>query len=273
MGSKLKTLFTLQGHEVQALGRKHFALSQDELSGTLKGATAVIHLAGESIAKRWTRTHRQKIYDSRISTTRKLVDAMLDMEYPPAVFISASAKDIYPAEGVYDESAETFADTFLGRVCRDWEAEALRASTRCRTLLFRFALVMGKDGGALKAMLPVFRWGFGGKIGSGKQKMPWIHIDDVMAAFQLALKQEQISGPVNIVAPGLVTNKEFTKTLAGVLNRPAVFTLPTPLLTLVLGKQANLLTRGQSVIPGKLRRHDFEFRFPKLEGALQELLR
>lgn len=272
VGSKVRLMFQLLGHDVLPLGREVFDLEAPGLAEKLEGSSVIIHLAGAPIMRRWTKKYRQTIYDSRVQTTTRLTEAISQMAQKPEVFICASAVGIYPESGAHDEQSDAVADTFLGEVCRDWEAAATKAQFACQTIMFRFGVILGDDGGALKQMLPPFKAGIGGPIGHGRQMMSWVHIEDVLGAFQFALKKPELSGPVNITSPHPVTNKAFTKKLASTLRRPAIIPIPPLALKVMYGKAAETLTHGQTALPGKLENHGFFFRFPKLEEAFGDLL-
>lgn len=273
VGKKVARLFSLKGHEVTGIGREAFLLDASELAKGLRGSDVIIHLAGAPILKRWTKKHRQEIYNSRVMTTRRLTDAMRFMDPLPHTFICASAVGIYPGTGAHDEQSQAVSDGFLGKVCRDWETMAARAPVGCRPLMFRFGIILGDDGGALKQMLLPFRLGLGGRIASGRQKMSWVHIEDVLGAMLFVLDHPNIKGPVNITAPTPVTNAGFTKALARTLRRPALFPLPAFLLQIPFGQAASVLTGGQVALPAKLEVNRYKFRFPDIEGALRDLLR
>ncbi len=271
LGGKLTGYFQAQGHKVVALNRVDFSKDADALAAKIEGSAVVIHLAGAPIAKRWTAKHKQQICDSRIMTTRKLVEAMQRMPAPPDCFICASAVGIYADEGEHGESSTGFSDGFLGRVCLDWEAEAARAKPLCRTLMFRFGIILGRNGGALRQMALPFKMGLGGRIASGKQMMSWIHIDDVAGIVAFAISHSGLNGPVNICAPEAVSNLTFTKALAKALRRPAIFPVPAIMLKLVFGQGAVVLTGGQAARPDKLQEHGYRFRHPLLDKALQHI--
>ncbi len=273
LGGHLFNYFNKQGYELIALKRSDFSKDAAALAEKIEGSAVVIHLAGAPIAKRWTVKHKQQIYDSRILTTRKLVDALQQMSAPPDCFICASAVGIYADEGLHGESSTGFSDGFLGRVCFDWEAEAARAKPLCRTLMFRFGIILGRDGGALQQMALPFKVGLGGRIASGKQTMSWIHIDDVAGIVAFAISHPGLNGPVNICAPEAVSNLTFTKALAKALRRPAIFRVPAFMLKLVFGQGAVVLTGGQAARPDKLQEHGYRFRHPALDEALQHIFR
>ena len=271
LGSKLVSLFKAHGHSVVALGRSEFSLDPVELTEMMEGCSTVIHLAGAPVTGRWTRAYRQEIYDSRILTTRKLVRAIGLLDKIPDCFICASAVGIYADEGVHDETSKQLSDGFLGDVCRDWEWEALDAEPVVRTLLFRFGVILGRDGGALKKMALPFKLGLGGRIAHGRQMMSWVHVDDAIGAVEHAMKDSKLRGPVNIVAPNAVSNAAFTKSMARTLRRPAVFPVPEVALRLVYGDGAEVLTGGQTALPRKLEAHNYQFRYPDVDSALQHL--
>lgn len=272
LGSNLERHFKAQGNVVKSLSRSDFDSEQSVLVEKLEGAKAIIHLAGAPIIKRWTKRYQEKIYNSRILTTRRLVDAMHRLSTPPECFINASAVGIYSDEGVHDEESISFSDGFLGRVCRDWEAEAKRSAGLCRSMVFRFGIILGKDGGALKQLLLPFKLGLGGRIASGSQMMSWIHIEDVMNVFDYTLNNPGVDGPVNLTTMNPVTNSEFTKTLAKTLRKPAVLPLPEMMIKMVFGKGAIVLTGGQCAIPQKLTAKGFKFRYDHIASALKNLL-
>ncbi len=254
-----------------ALTRAHFHKDAAILADLLHDVDVIIHLAGAPVIKRWTKKHMRRIYDSRILTTGKLTDAMHLMAIPPHTFISASAVGIYPETGVHDERSKAVADNFLGKVCREWEETASRIPVGCRSVMLRFGIILGKDGGALRQMAPPFRLGLGGRIGHGRQMTPWIHVEDALDAIRFAATQKKLEGPVNVCAPEAVDNRRFTKSLAKSLNRPAKIPLPAFMLRLVFGKGAIVLTSGQQVTPARLQENDFTFRFPTLDDALGEI--
>lgn len=273
IGSKLSSFFRSQGEEVIELVRKDFQLDAPALAKKLEGAKYVINLAGAPIIKRWTKAYRKEIYDSRILTTRLLVDAMAEMEAPPPHFICASAVGIYSEKGKHCEDSTALADNFLGKVCRDWEAEALRAEGICwRVLIFRFGIILGKDGGALPQMAAPFKKGFGGQIASGKQIMSWAHIEDVLDVFRFATDHMKFRGIVNVCSQNPVSNKELTEALSVVFMKPARFRVPSLALKLLYGGGAAALTSGQYALPCNLNDNGYEFIFGEIDQALKNLL-
>jgi len=242
----------------------------------LRGVDMVFHLAGESVFKgRWNEDKKKRIMDSRLVGTRKLVQALATLDKPPATLVCASAIGFYGSRGdePLTESSPPGSD-FLAQVCRSWEDEAAKAEDAgIRVVSVRIGLVLGRDGGALPQMLLPFKLGLGGRIGNGRQYMSWIHIDDLISILLFAANHTTLRGPVNGVAPQAMTNRDFTATLASVLRRPAIFTVPGFVLGITLGEFAEVLLSSQRVIPEKIGTAGYTFAFPELKGALQHLLR
>ncbi len=236
---------------------------------------AVVNLMGESIADgRWTEEKKKRIRDSRIVGTRHLVDSILTADRLPEVLVSASAVGYYgdPGEDVVTER-HAAGEGFLPDVCEQWEAEALRMTDHgVRVVLIRIGIVLGAGGGAMEKMLPLFRWGLGGKLGDGKQWMPWIHVDDLVNLIAWAVNNRNLSGPVNAVAPNPVRNVQFTRALARAVNRPAFLPAPKFGLKLALGEFADSLFFSQRVTPEKALTNGFDFQFADLDAALTEIV-
>lgn len=242
---------------------------------TVSGFDAVIHLAGESIVGRWTEAKKRRILDSRTQGTGHLAEAAAKASQPPRVFISASAVGFYGNRGdeILREDSPS-GEGFTAETCRQWEAAAQPAAQAgIRTVLMRFGVVMSADGGALPKMLPAFRMGLGGRLGNGRQWSAWISVRDVVGAIQHVLDHESLSGPVNTVSPNPVTNAEFTRVLASVMNRPAIFPVPAFAVRLIFGEMGEeLLLGSQRVEPAKLMASGYRFQHPDLRDALKEIL-
>ncbi|MFZ0886795.1 MAG: TIGR01777 family oxidoreductase [Candidatus Acidiferrales bacterium] len=242
----------------------------------LEGFDAIVHLSGASISGgRWTENRKKELRSSRVDSTRVLVDSLERLKQPPRVFVCASAIGYYGSRG--DElltESSGYGNDFLSLVCRAWEGEAARAATQgIRTVMARFGVVLATQGGALPRMLTPFKLGVGGRLGSGKQWMSWIALEDVIQILRAAIADEKMQGPVNLVAPEPVQNAEFTKVLAGVLHRPAIFPAPAIALRLALGQMADgLLLASQRVQPEKLLASGYKFRHQNLQSALQAIL-
>jgi len=241
----------------------------------IDGAGAVVNLAGESIAgKRWSAAQKQRILDSRVQATRTLAAAIQNAATPPPVFVSGSAVGYYGPLGneAATESTRVGSD-FLAHVCERWEQEAMRAtSDRTRVVCIRTGIVLEKDGGALPQMLPPFRFGAGGPVGSGRQYWPWIHRDDWIALIRWAIATPAVTGALNATAPHPVSNKEFARALGRAMRRPAFMPAPGFALRLLLGEMADaLLLSGQNAVPAKATSAGFQFRYPHLDEALRAI--
>jgi uncharacterized protein (TIGR01777 family) len=240
----------------------------------VNGADAVVNLAGESVAgARWTPERKLALIKSRLDSTRDIVAALTAAKEHPLVLVNASAVGYYgeEPEGECTEDAPQGSD-FLAALCGQWEREARAAEKlEVRVVMARFGVVLGKKGGALAKMLPPFKLGLGGPLGSGRQPFPWIHIDDAVGAILFAIDDAKLSGPVNLAAPGVRTNAEFTKALGRALHRPAFLPAPAFALRLALGEMSSLLLKGQRATPKKLLERGYKFRHPSLDGALASL--
>lgn len=273
IGTKLTLRFRAEGYGVVPVSLRG-AMDAQALAAKLEGCGAVIHLAGEPVAQRWSDAAKQRIRDSRVLGTRLLVDAIAQMDTKLQVLISTSAIGYYGSRGdeVLTEESSPGSD-FLAQVVRDWEAEARRAeSFGVRVVMPRVGLVLGTEGGVLQKLLLPFRLGLGGRIGSGKQWSSWIHIDDLILLFEYAIAEPRMHGPVNAVAPNPVTNAEFTEILAKALHRPALFPVPAFALKLGAGEMAEMLLGGQKVLPQAAEAVGFRFRYLRLADALAQLL-
>ena len=240
-----------------------------------EGIDIVINLAGETIAQRWTKGARRRIWDSRNLTTRALDDHMGEVSKKPSVFISASAVGYYGTsmETAFEESTRSVAppSSFAHRLCDAWEKEALLArNLGIRTVLLRLGPVMGRDGGMLKKLLLPFRLGLGGPLGSGNQWLSWIAKDDVIRLIMHLLQNTALEGPVNAVAPNPVTNGDFSRSLAKTLGRPCFMTTPAFMMRLLYAQMAReIMLEGQKVLPTRAMESGFSFTYPRLEDALQ----
>ncbi|HUO34648.1 MAG TPA: TIGR01777 family oxidoreductase [Candidatus Acidoferrum sp.] len=274
------------GYAVQRLVRLGASLAEGDILWdpnsamadvqAMEGFDAVINLNGASIAgKRWTSARKAFLRASRIGVTRLLVDCLGKLEKKPSVFLSVSGAGFYGDRGdeVLTEESEVGAD-FLAFLARDWEAEARRAETAgIRTAMLRCGMILSRDGGALGQIARPFRMGVGGKLGSGKQWMPWIAIEDVVEIVNRAIENSLLRGPLNVVAPYPVRNEDFTRALARVLHRPSLFPAPALALRMLLGEMADgLLLASQRAIPKKLTEAGYPFRFPEIETALRHAL-
>jgi uncharacterized protein (TIGR01777 family) len=287
IGQRLIARLLRDGHELRVLGRSRRpelpadvrffawdAMAGEPPGASLEGADAVIHLAGEPVAQRWSEDVKRRIRESRIKGTSHLVQALSNVLRRPAVLVSASATGYYGDRGdeLLTESSPPGAG-FLAEVCVEWEKQAYKAEALgVRTVAVRTGLVLGREGGALKQMLPAFRLGAGAKLGSGKQWMSWIHVDDLIELYVFALRGE-LRGPMNGTAPNPVRNSEFTGALAEALHRPAFVSAPEFALKLLFGEMAQILLASQRVLPDVAERAGFRFAHPALAQALADLLK
>lgn len=282
IGTRIIAMARGRGHTLVAFSRnpqkkipgcgetRRFTL--DEKPG-IAGCDAIIHLAGEPVFGLWTGGKRRRIFESRVNGTRRIVEAILSAKEPPRVFVSGSAIGFYGDTGE-NETDEDFPAGcgFLAEVCREWEAEALRArEAKVRVVLLRTSVVLGPGGGAMKPMLPVFRAGLGGKLGTGRQWMSWIHLDDAAALALHAIEREELEGPLNAVAPAPCRNDEFTQLLAAAVHRPAFFRVPAFVLKTALGEFSHELLDSKRITSRRIAASGFTHRFPALEAALPDI--
>ena len=284
IGRHLCRLLAARNHSITVLSRNPAAAAEivgdgiaivDDLDALTPDEhfDAIVNLAGAPIfGGRWTEKRKRLIYDSRIQTTAKLIDFIKNSDQKPKVLVSGSAIGFYGDQGdaVLDETSAGHPE-FSHRLCQDWEAEADKARQYgVRVATLRTGLVIGRDGGFLRAMLLPFRLGLGGPLGDGRQWMSWIHIDDHIAMVSTLLENPSLSGVFNATAPNPVTNREFTRTLAGILRRPAFLPVPAWLLRPLLGEMADLLLGSQRVMPARFQQNGFQFQYPDLEPALRQ---
>ena len=252
------------------------AEKQPAPAAAFAGVDAVFHLAGEPVAEgRWTEEKKRRLRESRVAGTRNLVDTLLKLEKKPKVLVSASAVGFYGDRGdeILDEQSPP-AHNFLADLCRDWENEARRATAAgIRVVSVRVGIVLGQGGGALDKMLLPFRMGVGSILGSGKQYMPWIHIEDLVNLLVFAADHEALRGPVNGAAPNPVTNAEFTKSLGRAVHMPTFFpAVPGFALRMMFGEFGDILLHSQRVIPRAALNAGYQFQFEHLDDALREIL-
>jgi uncharacterized protein (TIGR01777 family) len=281
VGRAITRLAHQRGHEVVAFSRtperavewaaemRRFSFEQP-LDFT--GCEAVIHLAGESILGLWTKEKRRQIITSRVRGTRRVVEGILRAPERPEVFVSASAVGYYRDSGDAELTEDAAPGrSFLAATAAEWENEALQAKG-VRVVPLRIAVVLGRGGGALKMMTPIFRFGLGGVIGSGRQWMPWIHLEDLTRLALFAVEDMDVRGPMNACAPWPVRHADFVRTLARALHRPAFFRVPAFVVRLALRGLAAELLESKRVVPAATTAHGFGFHFPELEPALRDLL-
>jgi hypothetical protein len=288
VGTQLTSRLIKDNHEVTILtrslkGAKGSSPGISYLEGdpTKKGAwqeaiknhDAVINLAGASIFSKWTEEHKKAIRESRVNTTRNIVEGIPSRSERPFTLFSTSAVGYYGFCGDEELTEESrHGDDFLARISVEWEGEALRARDKgARVVITRFGIVMGEKGGALSQMIPLFKKYIGGPIGSGKQWFSWIHMKDLAEAFAFLLKHPEISGPVNVCSPNPVRNKDLAKALGRALHRPSFIPAPGFMVKLVLGEFGSVILEGQKVIPKKLLENGFVFQYADIDKALQSI--
>ena len=271
VGSYLRKAFDEEGWDTVPLGRNDFSTGPEGLAEQMQNADVVVNLAGAPVIGRWTKEYKKTIYESRIDVTKKIVEACSVMNPKPKLFISTSAVGYYGSAGINTEDTYMKANDFLGHLAQDWEKEALRAGAiGIRTLIFRFGIVLGRDGGALKQMITPFKFGMGGTIGDGSQGFSWIHIKDLSRAYILAIENSTCEGIYNLTAPHPTTNKGLTIALSKALKKNAFLSIPLSVLKLRYGEGADALINGQTVIPKRLLESGFDFLFPVIDEAVRD---
>jgi hypothetical protein len=270
VGTNLFSHFENLGFEVIKISRDDLS-SPESLNDKINQADIVINLAGANIINRWSDEYKKELYKSRIDTTQKIVKTINQATFKPTLFISTSAIGIYDNKKTYDEYNAEFSDDFLSVLCQDWEEEAQKAT--CRTVIFRFGIVLGNGGGALDKMLTPFKLGLGGVIGSGKQAFSFIHIEDLKNAFLYAIDNDTLHDAYNLCATIPTTNNGLTKALGNALDKPTFFKVPAFILKLQLGEGAKVLLDGQAVVPKRLKESGFKFKYETIECAIDNLLK
>ena len=257
------------GVQAYAWDLKHEAVPREALAGR----DAVVHLAGEDVGQRWSKDVKAEILDSREKGTRNMVHSIFDTKPRPKAFICASASGYYGARGSepVDEHEPPGSD-WLAEVTARWERQAETAKVGIRMVIVRTGIVLDPEGGALARMLPFFKAGVGGPIGSGKQYMPWIHLDDLVGIYLAAIDHDRFNGAINASAPEPVTNKQFAKALGSALKRPAVAPVPGFTIKLMYGEMSQIVLKGVRMIPGRAAELGYEFRHPSLDEALASTL-
>ena len=272
IGSAISRALKTKGWQVKKINRASLLISTDLfLKEFIEGADVIINLAGAPVQKRWTTSYKKEIVSSRVETTLKIADAMNKAEKKTSLMISASAVGIYDSFHHHDEESSSLGEDFLAEVCRKWEDAARRTEKQTRLVVLRIGVVLGKEGGMLKKVAPLFRIGLGGKIGNGAQMMSWIHLSDLLRMVNFIIEHPAIEGVVNAVSPEPVSNQVFTQALGKVLGQPTFFTVPPLALKLMVGETAGMMLSGQTVIPQKLLENGFEFEFPSIGKALKDI--
>ena len=269
VGTNLKRYFTDLGYEVLPIARGDLS-NQQRLQEIINQSDIVINLAGANIINRWSESYKKLLYSSRIDTTKAIVEAINTVENKPSQLISTSAVGIYDNKQTYDENGVHTSD-FLGKLAEDWEEEALKAkSESTKVSIFRFGIVLGKDGGALEKMITPFKLGLGGVIGSGKQAFSFIHIEDLLNAYKFVIENNH-EDIFNLTAPTPTTNRGLTLALGKTLKRPTILPVPEFVLNIIFSEGAKVLTDGQSAIPKNLMDLGFEFKYKTINETIDNL--
>ena len=287
VGSNLTDFLLSRGHQVIAIGRSepqhgadranyHFVAADTTCKGPwqkeLADVDAVVNLAGATIFRRWTKKYKKQIYDSRILTTRNVVEAL-----PPdtnLTLCSASGAGYYGSrrDDILKEDEKAGGD-FLAGVSVDWEQEALLAGAKgARVAIMRFGVILGKNGGAMSKLIPAFKMFVGGPLGDGNQWFPWLHLDDLMSAIEFVLDHQEVSGPLNFCGPNPVRNRELAQALGEVLGRPSFMPAPAFMIRLAMGEFGDVFLGSQRTLPDKLLNHGFSFKYPEIKGAIRAVI-
>ena len=269
VGTNLKRYFTNLGYEVLPIARGDLS-NQQRLQEIINQSDIVINLAGANIINRWSESYKKLLYSSRIDTTKAIVEAINKVQNKSIQLISTSAVGIYDNKQTYDENGVHTSD-FLGKLAEDWEEEALKArSESTKVSIFRFGIVLGKDGGALEKMITPFKLGLGGVIGTGKQAFSFIHIEDLLNAYKFVIENNH-EDIFNLTAPNPTTNKGLTLALGKTLKKPTILPVPEFVLNIIFSEGAKVLTDGQSAIPKNLMDLGFEFKYKTIDETIKDL--
>ena len=272
VGSKLEDMFTSNHNDVIGIKVREDTDIAD-ISKELEKCDVLINLSGATILSRWSKEYKEKLYHSRIDTTKKLVDAIATCKEKPKLFLSASAVGIYDSLHSHNDDSQHYADDYLSHICKNWEAEAKKAEVSdVRTVLMRFGVIYAKEGGAMQKMLPPFKMGLGGKLGSGEQIVSWIHIQDLLRAVSFIIKNPSINGSINFTTPKPLSNIKQTEILGRVLGRPTFFSIPSFMLKLIFSEGSTVMLDSKEVYPTKLLENGFVFDYESFEEALKDIV-
>lgn len=273
LGSRLSHLFKQNNMEVVNITRADFNKEVKVIAQKMEGAHTVINLAGAPILNRWTESYKKTIRDSRVETTKKLVEAILMVEKKPKIVMSASAVGIYDAVYEHDEFSDRLGNDFLASVCKEWEAAlAPLRQTNIKLTVVRLGIVLDNKQGALGKMILPFKLGLGTIVGDGTQPFPCIHIEDALSSIWYILKNPKSNGIYNLVIPETISNRFFSKTLGKKLHRPVIFRAYSFIIKMILGEGADALLKGQKVRPRRLLELGYPFQFATIDDILQDLV-
>lgn len=276
LASSMRERWRHEGYRFYALERN---ANDEQWREILTKANVVVNLAGSPVLQRWSKKGKQRIFQSRVQTTARLVRLINEMQAlhlsAPTLLISASAIGVYPDDGaeISDEYSQRTGGSFLSSVVLNWEDQAMQLThPGVRLVIARIGIVLSSKAGLVKKILPIFKLGLGGKVASGKQKMSFVHIDDLVRAFHFFISNTQAKGTFNIVATEVATNEVFTRCISRLLNVPAILPVPAFALRMVFGDAASIMVNGENVYPTRLLKHGFTFRFPLIEDAVKDIL-
>ena len=271
-GSFLTERLVNEGFDIAFISREDLACGVQYLKQLLNDIDVVINLCGNEIVRKWTPSRKDRIYNSHVRNTRTLVKVINGLERKPSLFITLTLVNIYDNIEIHDEFSQNFATDFMGDFCRSWEQEVYKISPEVRYCIFRSGFVLDKNKGYLPKLLKLFKWGFGKKIGDGKQPFPFIHIEDVINIIAWSIKNKGIEGIYNMVAPEIVINAEFYAALSDVLKRRAFFSISKKMMKTQLGEASEIFTSGKFALPHRLLSSGYEFIHPTLKEGLEDIL-
>jgi len=272
IGTYLSRDLVLKGYEVVRIGREHFDNSE-VLLNSIDNCDVIINLSGAPIVKRWDEIYKHELYTSRIETTKKLIKEISKLKNKPKVFISASAVGIYEENLVHDDDSTKYGTNYLAVLAKDWEKEAKKVENLgVKCIILRLGIVLGKDGGAIDEFKLAFKMGLGAVPGSGKQPFSWVHIDDVVSVFRMAIEDKNMQSIYNLVAPESVNMKTFMTAFGKSIGRPVWLKVPESILKIKYGEGAESLLQGSFVIPMKLEKEGYVFKYGHLNDALKSLI-
>ena len=276
IGKHLCQHFISQGHVIIKIHKKHFKLDIHQFKELFRETDVLINLSGASVIRRWTDSNKKVIYSSRINTTQKIITAFKLLKYRPGLFISASATGIYNHnETKHTEESKDYSNENIGTLVKEWEESISEVNNLVdvRLIILRLGVVLAKKGGAFKKLSRPYHFGLGGRIGTGMQYFPVIHIDDLIGAIDFFIENKKTSGIYNLTIPHPITNNEFSKTLGKLMKRPSFMIIPKFLLKVFYGKGANILINGAYVLPNKLLSVNYRFKFSTIEDVITGLIK
>lgn len=265
----ISNLIKNQGDELKIIKNSDFALGVKHIRELLLNADVVINMMGVKYLKRWNNSNKEEIYNSRVENIKKLVKSINEMEKPPSLMIMPTLVNIYDNINVHDEFSLNFSNDFLGDMCKNWEKEAFKLTSKTRLCIFRTGLVLSDKIGIYSKIRRLSKFNIGGKTGNGKQSLPFIHINDLLKAYKWSISNVDIKGIYNLVSPDVVTNDEFTSILARFHKRIRLVSYPHFFMRLLFNEAATIFTTGQYVIPQRLLSEGFVFDYPTLKKSLE----